>query len=506
MRALLLAALALLGTAPIQPGKALIWARGTDSSTLDPAEVEWGEDAKITQNLYEPLVTFKHDSVELEGRLAKSWAFSPDGKSLTFELQEGVTFHDGTPFTAESVVFSFQRLIDPKHPNKPKIVPYASNFSDITGVAAQGPSRVVFSLKGPNAVIVQNLTLFGACIVSPTAVRKHGEKFPQNPVGTGPYKLTRWDRDVRIVLDRFDGYWGPKPSIARVIVIPVASPQTAIQKLRKGEVHVVDHPTLADVKPLQEDPATKVDTETSMNVCYLGFNMKRFPYSDPNFRRAVSLAIDRKALNTIAYYDLAEPAVNLAPPAIWKDTGPIPQYEFNLAKAREALAKVKLESKEVELIHMTFARPYVPEPMRVAEFIKDQLGKIGLAVKLAGFDKSAYSAKYREEGHPMCLLGWNADIPDIDNFFYTLLHGDNAGDMNLSFFNDPEFNDAVKKAQTELDPAKRKTLYAKGWARYREEQPTIPLVHVKQLIALSRRVDYNMHPIEYRFYIASLKE
>src|ERR1041384_5232622 len=159
----------------------LVWARGTDSSTLDPAEVEWGEDAKITQNLYEPLVTFKDGSVELEGRLAKSWTFSPDGKTVTFELQEGVKFHDGTPFNADAVVFSFQRLIDPKQ--RPKIVPYASNFSDITSVVTQGPNRVVFTLKAPNAVILYNLTLFGACIVSPTAVRKYGEKFPQNPVG-----------------------------------------------------------------------------------------------------------------------------------------------------------------------------------------------------------------------------------------------------------------------------------------------------------------------------------
>jgi ABC-type transport system substrate-binding protein len=106
----------------------------------------------------------------------------------------------------------------------------------------------------------------------------------------------------------------------------------------------------------------------------------------------------------------------------------------------------------------------------------------------------------------MLLSGWNADIPDIDNFFYALLHSESAGDLNLSFFSDAVFDDAVKKAQTEIDPAKRKALYAKAWARYREEQPTIPLVHVKQLVALSKRVDYKMHPIEYRFYKASFKE
>jgi peptide/nickel transport system substrate-binding protein len=346
------------------------------------------------------------------------------------------------------------------------------------------------------------LSLFGAGIVSPEAVRMYGEGWAVNPVGTGPYRLERWDRDVRIVLARFEDYWGAKPGIERVIVVPVQSPQTAIQRLKQGEVHVVDHPTLADIVPLESDAATKVDFETSMNVCYLGFNMMKPPYNDRNFRLAVSLALDRSSLNNLAYYDLAEPAANIVPPAIWKDIAPTQPYEYNIEMAKALLAKVKLDSNEVELIHMTFARPYVPEPQRVAEWVKDQLRKIGLEVKLTGYDKQAYTVKTKEPDHPMFLMGWNMDYPDPDNFFYPLLHGDNAGDLNGSFFNDPEFNDAVSKAQSELNVAARAKLYAKAYERYRDEQPTIPLVHVRQLIALSKRVVYDMHPAEYRLYTA----
>jgi peptide/nickel transport system substrate-binding protein len=482
----------------------LIWARSADSSTLDPAEIEWGEDAKVIQSIFDTLVTYKGDTIELEPKLAERWTTSPDGKTLTFELRKGVTFHDGTPLDSAAVVFTFERFLKPDHPQKPRNpCPYGSSFSDIDKVAADGPDRVVFTLKRPNVVMLYNLTLFAAHIVSPTAVKKHGDKFPINPVGSGPYKLSRWDRDVRIVLDRNESYWGPKPAIERVIVVPVASPQTAIEKLKKGEVHVVDHPTLADVKTLQENAGTKVDTETSLTVSYLGFNLKKAPYSDPNFRRAVSLALDRRTLNELAYHGLAEPAANLVPPALWKDACPTPPYEFDLEKAREALSKVKLESKDVELIHMTFSRPYVPEPLRAAEFVKDQLRKIGLEVKLTGYDKAAYDQKYKDPNHPMYLLGWIADIPDPDNFYYPLLHGDSISSMNASFFDDAVFNAAVKDAQSELDPAKRRALLATAYARYREVLPTIPLVHVKQIIGLSKRVDYNMHPIEYRFYTAS---
>jgi peptide/nickel transport system substrate-binding protein len=483
---------------------ALIWARSADSSTLDPAEIEWGEDAKVIQSLYDTLVTYKGDTVELEPKLAERWTVSPDGKTLTFDLRQGIVFHDGTPFDSAAVVFSFERFLNPDHPNRPRNpCPYGPNFSDIEKVVAESPHRVVFTLKRPSVVMLYNFTLFAAHIVSPAAVRKSGAQFPVHPVGTGPYRLARWDRDVRIVLDRNDSYWGPKPAIARVIVVPVKSPQTAIEKLKSGEVQVVDHPTLADVKTLQEDPRTKVDTQMSLTVSYLGFNLKRAPYSDPNFRRAVSLALDRRTLNDLAYHGLAEPAANLVPPVLWKNACPTPPYEFDLEKAREVLAKVKLDSKEVELIHMTFSRPYVPEPLRAAEFVKDQLRKIGLDVKLTGYDKAAYDQKYREPNHPMYLLGWIADIPDPDNFYYPLLHGDSKDDMNASFFDDPVFNDAVKEAQVERDSARRALLLAKAYGRYRELLPTIPLVHVKQVIGLSRRVEYKMHPIEYRFYAAS---
>jgi peptide/nickel transport system substrate-binding protein len=502
MRRILLLALLAGCSGEIPTAGALIWARSTDSSTLDPAEVEWGEDAKIVQNVFETLVGYKHDSVELEGRLAESWTVSPDGKTVAFKLRKGVTFHDGTPFTSESVVYTFQRLLDPKHPQAPKSIPYAANFAEIAAVAADGPERAVFTLKRPSAVFLYNLTLYGANVVSPAAVKAAGAEWPRKPVGTGPYRLFRWDRDVRIVLDRHDGYWGRKPPVARLIVVPVASPQTAVEKLKKGEVHVVDHVGLGDVKALEAHAATKVDFETSMNVCYLGFNLRRAPYSDPEFRRAVALAMDRKGLNQVAFHGLAEPASNLVPPAIWKE--PTEPYEEDLEKAKAIVAKLGV--KEVELIHMTFSRPYVPEPLRVAEFVKDRLSRIGLEVRLTGYDKSAYSAKTREEGHPMFLLGWSADIPDTDNFFYAILHGSTAGEMNYSYFQDPAFDEAVSAAQVELDPAKRKALYAKACARYREVLPTVPLVHVRQLIGLSKRVDYDLHPLEYRFGIAGLRE
>lgn len=482
----------------------LVYARGTDSTTLDPAEVEYGEDAKVTENVYENLVSFKGDTTEIEGRLATSW--KQDGTKWTFQLRPGVKFHDGTDFNADAVVFTFARILDPKHPLRPKSVPYGEVFGFIEKVEGSGDS-VTFTLKQPNATFLQVLALFGAAIVSPEAVRKHGSKFSLNPCGTGPYKLSEWRPAEKIVLERHEAYWGPKPAIARVIFVPVSSAQTALEKLKNGEVQIVDHITLADVKTVESTPGLRVESETSLNVCYLGFNSKKFPYDDANFRRAVALAINRDDLNQLVYYGQAEPAKNLVPPAIWRDTGELPPFEYNLEKAKEHLRKANLPPGfQPELWHMAFARPYVPEPERLAEYLQAQLRKIGLDLKIQKFEKAAWNERTKDKDHPMYLLGWSADYADPDNFLHALLSGGDKNELNNSFWEHAEFNDLVTRAQSESDVARRKDLYFRAAKIYREEMPTLPLVHVKQLAACAKHVKYDHHPIEIRLYPVTLEE
>lgn len=504
MRRALISVLALLaacsgGDAP-PSGTVLIWARGGDSSSLDPAEIEWGEDVKISQNLQETLVGYKTRSVELEPRLATSWAFSDDGLRAAFTLREGVVFHDGSAFDAEDVVFSFRRLLDAKHPQRPRASPYAPNFGMIASVESDGPRKVVFTLKAPSAVFLGNLALFAAGIVPSDA---KADTLGREPVGTGPYRLARWEKDVKIELERFDRYWGAKPAIPTVIVVPVTSPQTAVEKLRRGEVHVVDHPTLSDTEALKKEPSVRVLSLPGMNIAYLSFNMTKAPYDHPAFRRAVSLALDRKAINALVLHGLGEPASNVVPPPLWKDVGPATPYEENLEKAKAELASIRPAPKDVEIMYNTLPRPYNPEPQRLAEVVRDQLRRIGLEAKLIAYDRPAFNAKYKEPGHPMYLSGWIADVADPDNFFYPLLHGESRADLNGAFFDDPGFNAAVSGAQRELDPAKRRALFSTAYARYREVLPTLPLVHLPTVLAAAKNVRLELHPIEYRFFEAS---
>ena len=485
----------------------ILYARGDQTDSLDPPSTEWGGSAKIMVNVFETLVSFSDDGIDLVPRLAERWERSEDGKTWTFHLRKGVKFHDGTPFDAAAVVFSLSRLLG-KGENPPRAVPYGSSYKVIQSVEAVDPHRVVFKLGEASAVFLMNLAMFPAGIVSPTAVRASGAAaFSTSPVGTGPLKFKEWQRDVKIVLVRNADYWGPPAKMDRLIVLDVKDAKTAVQKLKNGEVDVIDKLTLADIAAVESDPNLYMEYEVSQNVCYLTFNMGRDPDRDPNFRKAIAHAIDRKKILELAYHGKAEEAATILPPSIFPAPADLARYPHDLEKAKELLAKVKFpEGFEGRLWHMAYDRPYVPEPDKLAVVLQEQLGRAGLKVKLEGFNQDIYRRRTHDLDHPMLIMGWSADIADPDNFMYALLHGESIGPpekpdgTNNSFFNHPEFNAIVMAAQSEVDAAKRRGMYEKALRIFQDELPVIPLVHVRQFAAVSKRVKYNHHPIEYRLW------
>lgn len=473
-----------------------------EPSTLDPQTIDYGYQVRIASSLFETLVKFKPDSTEIGEGLATRWEPLEGGKVWEFTLRTGVTFHDGTPFDAAAVVFTFERFRS-GNPYAPKTVPYQASYAMIQKVEAIDAARVRFTLDAPSAVFLKNLAMFPAGIVSPAAVKKSVDHFgTRTPVGTGPYRLVEWRENEKIVLEAFSGYWGPRPKIRKIVILPVRDASVRVERLLRGELDFVDGVPPRYIETLRKSSELSLDFEVGLNVCYLGFNCNEPPYSDANFRKAVAHALDRRALIRLAYYGEAEPAKTLVPPGMWGHDPEVPDYEPNLEKAKEYLSKVRHLPEKVQLIHMSYSRPYVPEPEKLALAIKDDLTKIGLQVELVSYPEGAYSEQTHHPKHPMFLLGWMADNPDPDNFLYALLHRDsipNSG-TNCTFFDHPEFNALVKGAQTEMDERKRLEMYRKAQRIYKEHLPSIPLVHVRQVAAIRRPFAINLHPIETRLY------
>jgi peptide/nickel transport system substrate-binding protein len=226
-----------------------LWVR--DVPVYDPAFGDDGESAKVICNVYEGLVRYKPDSTEVEPCLATEWKMSPDGKEWTFTLRQGVKFQDGSDFDAAAVKFSVDRQLPPQRTDA---MPYASfTFGPVKEVQVVDKYTVKFVLTEPYAPFLANLAMaLAAPIVSPTAVKKSGEDFNNNPVGTGPYKFVKWTKGQMIELTAWEGYWGDQPKTKKVVFKITKENSVRASELITGADDIIDGVDPNDVKKLEE--------------------------------------------------------------------------------------------------------------------------------------------------------------------------------------------------------------------------------------------------------------
>lgn len=486
-------------------GDTLIYGRGEDASTLDPIHTDIGESVKVMINLYDQLVTYADDSMELVPSLAKEWSHSPDGLTWTFKLRDDVKFHDGTKFDADAVVFTFDRLLAQDDP-LPR--PYLENYRNIEKVAAKDPYTVEFTLKTPSAIFLQNLAMFPASIVSPTAVKKAGENYGEQPVGTGPFKFADWQRKQALTIDAFDDHWRGPPGVARVIFLCVGENATRAEQLKRGESHLADDLNPTELQALSRNSELIVQEQVGLNVAYLSMQMEKTPLQHRDVRRAIAHAIDKQELIKIAYGGKASPAVNMLPPSMWGHNNKIQDHLYDVSVAKQMLADcAKREGFELPvkltLYQMTEPRPYLPQADQVASFVKDSLAKIGIEVRIVPNSVNQHFSKVQKGEHDLALAGWSSDNNDIDNFLFSLLDDnllEKKPDLpvesnNLSRYRNPEVHQRLKQGQSELDRDKRLPLYLEAQQMIFDDVPTLPLVHAQFRVAHSKKLlGYKLHP------------
>lgn len=480
-------------------GDTLIYGRGGDANTLDPIRTDIGEAVKVMTNLYDTLITYDEETTELVPSLATSWSASEDGREWTFKLRNDVLFHDGTKLDADAVVFSIERLLA-SGDGIPR--PYQPNYRIIENVTAADKHTVVFRLKEPSAVFLQNMAMFPASIVSPAAVEKHGDAFSTNPVGTGPFKFASWQRNQWIKLEAFDDHWRGGPGVAQLIFLSVSENATRAQQLRRGESHIADDLSPSELDALADTPGMVVQQETGLNVAYLSMQMEKEPLNHRDVRLAIAQAIDKQALIKIAYGGKAEPAVNMSPPDMWGYNDQIKDRPYDVAKARQLLEEcAKREGfslpLELSLAMMNQPRPYMPQPEQVGSFIKDSLAEIGIRVTLEPRTVNEHFEHVMAGRHQLALAGWQTDNNDIDNFLYSLLDIDNISDKgnNLSRYRNDRVHELLLAGQRESDPEKRLPLYLEAQELIFEDVPTVPLAHAQFRVAHTARLKgYRLHP------------
>lgn len=496
--------------------KTLIYARGTDANTLDPIHTDVGDTVKVIVNLYDTLISYDDETPEIVPALATSWTTSDDGLQWTFKLREGVTFHDGSAFDASAVVFSFERLIQPDHPHGQyeNAVPYRSSFSMIDSIEALGPHEVRFNLKHPSAVFFNNLAMFPASIVSPEAVKKHGKKFNENPSGTGPFKLSKWQREQSVAMAAFDEHWRGRPKVDFAVFLRVKESTTRVDQLKRGEAHIADELPPAELDALAKLPEIVVQEQVAMNVAYLAMHTAKPPLDNVKVRQAIATAIDKKELIRVCYGGYAEPAVTVVPRVMWGADLELADRTCDVEAAKtllaEGLAEAGVEGPlKLVLATMAQPRPYMQRPLDTAAFIKDSLAKIGIVVTVEPRDVNQHIDHLQKGRHQICLVGWSSDNTDPDNFLYSLLDSDNiATGNNLSHWRNERAHTLMIDAQRELDSTKRAEMYREVQRLAFEETPVVPLVHSAIRAAQRKNVKgYKLHPTNLiRLRLAELQD
>lgn len=474
-------------------GGTLIWGRGGDSVSLDPARTDDGESAKVNANIFEGLVRFHEDTTEVEPALALSWEQSQDGKEWTFHLRRGVFFHDGTPFNAEAVVFSFLRQIDPKHPFYRKDFANSDTFEYVKSVQAVDEYSVRITLEKLFAPFLYNLAEpTAALIISPTALRKWGNDAEKHPVGTGVFKFEAWIPGDRIILTKNKNYWGTSPYLDGLVFKTIINNKNRLLELKTGGIHGMDGIDPWAVKKIEIDRDLQLENITGLNVGYLAMNTEKPPFDNLKVRQAVNHAINKPNLVKLLYQNLAMPAKNPMPPGIWGYNDAIQDYEYDPARAKLLLKEAGYENGfETTLWTMPVPRPYMPQPDKIAKAVTGNLAAVGIYAKIVTPDWATYIQKTSNGEHDMCLSGAIAGNGDPYNFLYILFDKDNAVKPqaeNLAFFKHDKLHEILIKAQQISKKSERIRLYQEAQEIIHNEAPWVPLAHARQVIAHRKEV------------------
>ncbi|WP_339061181.1 ABC transporter substrate-binding protein [Tepidibacillus marianensis] len=487
----------------------LVFGRGGDSTSLDPADVTDGESLNVTKNIFDTLLDYKEGSTEVEPALAEKWESSTDGLTWTFHLKQGVKFHDGTDFDAEAVVFNFNRWMDKSNPYHKGDFPYYSYmFGGFKGdkghvikeVVAKDKYTVEIKLNTPQGPFLNNIAMPAFAIASPKAIKEKGDQFGKNPVGTGPFVFKQWLPNDKIVLTKNPNYWVTGyPKLEQLIFKAIPDNSARFTALQSGDVDLIDGVNPDDVTTAKNNPNLKVWLRPSMNVGYLSFNTQKKPFDNIKVRQALSMAVNKQGLIKAFYNGLAEPAKNPIPPSLWSYNDEVKDYEYNLEQAKKLLAEAGYPNGfETDFWYMPVPRPYIPQGKKMAEAMQADFEKIGVKTKLVTEEWSSYLDKTGKGEHSMALFGWTGDNGDPDNFLYVLLDKDNAKAPdagNISFYKNNALHEILIKAQQSSDQAERTKLYKDAQVIIHNDAPWVPLVHsTPPLIGKKNIEGFNPHP------------
>jgi peptide/nickel transport system substrate-binding protein len=451
-------------------------AQGVDPESLDPAVDTLITSVSVMMNIYDSLI-WRDGNGEIVPGLAESWDF-PQPNQMRLNLRPGVKFHNGDDFTADDVVFSYGRLFDKDNPS-----PLLSSLRGfVDSVEKVDDDTVLVNMPAPRATVIP--TLIRVPILPKAAFEAAGaQAFGLAPIGTGPFKFVRWDKNQQIVLERNDDYWRGPAAIESFIIRPIPEDFARFASLSNGEVDIITNLTAERLEEIKTIPGLKAEAVPSVRNIFVGLDTRKGPFTDLLVRQAVNHAVDKKALIEVVMGGYAIENASVCTKTLF-GAAPIAPYEYDPEKAKQLLAEAGMgDGFTVEMLGPVGR---YTKDKELQEAIAGMLAEVGITIRHVQPEWAEFIKQWTAENHPMHFVGTGNQVMDCDQHLGYRIDGARYG----RFYQSDEVDALIQQELQEYDEEKRKATLAEIQQLVRADAPWIFLFDLMDLFGMTDRVEW----------------
>jgi peptide/nickel transport system substrate-binding protein len=489
-----------------------------DATSLNPVIATDGQSYIAEWPIFDSLVELD-EKLGVKPLLAESWEVSRDGLTYTFKLKKGVKWHDGKPFTARDVAFTFYSVLDPK-----VTTPHRGYFDALVGFPeltnkdnpkkpeelAQKPIEVLddhtirFRLRYPYGAFLAVLVNPRAGIVPEhllKGVDLNTAEYNRKPIGTGPFKFVEWKRGERLVLEANADYHAGRPALDRLIYRVIPDAVVLLQELRAGGVDFIERPPLTEVGRLKQTPGLKVLTADNTLYTYFGFRQDLAPFDDIRVRRALYHAIDIPAIVREVLQGYGTVSNGQFPPGSWAFDPSVKPYAYDPNRAKALLAEAGWKpgpdgvlTKDGKRLSFSLRHDQADQTVKdTTIIIQEFLKKVGVEATIEPLDWPTFVKKLFASEFEGIVVGWT-NFHDPDPFAYSIWHSGQWKARNFAHYKNPRADAALEAARRTADQAERKKHYAEFSKILMEDAPYV-FLYFQQQVYVTRQAYEGFVPI-----------
>lgn len=495
-------ALALSGTA-MTATPALAAGKMTISSPQDPGSwdpidtflVQW---AAVATNIFDGL-TYRGPDLKLVPGLAESWTELDEGKRIRFKLRQNVKFHNGEPFNAAAVKFTFERLLGEQGAKGPQ----RSNYISIESVEVIDDYTVDLKLKAPDPVLLTKLAGYGAMIVPPKYIQEKGEdNFNLNPVGTGAFKFVSYQPKVDIKLEANADYWGGAPKLSELEFRFIAEPATAVAELQAGRVDLVIPPTIpiGMLPVIQGDDKLEIVSVPGPTVDALRFNTRDGITADPKVRQAIIMAVDRATIVQSILAGQASEITSFQSALSFGFDPDLKAIPYDPAGAKKLLAEAGVKAGATLQIDIRGNDATMNE---VAQVISSYLSMVGITATIKPYETNVLLNDIIPQGKTGAMFQqkWGGWTFDYDNTAYSMYH---SGEKWNPYDKDEKLDKLLETQRPLTDRAAREKILKEVAAYASERALELPLYNSNAIFGINKRVKGFIAPPDNRLKLTDV--